>query len=116
MGVGSFFAGVAGAAYGHYSTVLSTTNYDMNFSLWLLMYMMIGGEDKFIGPIIGTIIFVLIPEFGRGISEYAPYLTGICTLLVAYLLPGGLAGIPALIRKQTAKRRKAKVKAEGGNP
>ena len=76
VGMGSFCAGVAGAAYGLYSTVLSPTNYDMTFSLWLLMYMLIGGEDYFIGPIIGAIIFVLIPELGRGLSAYAPFLTG----------------------------------------
>ena len=104
VGVGSFCAGVAGAAYGLYSTVLSPTNYDMTFSLWLLMYMLIGGEDYFIGPIIGAIIFVLIPELGRGLSAYAPFLTGICTLIVAYLLPGGLAGIPDLIRRRKAQK------------
>ena len=105
VGMGSFCAGIVGAAYGLYSTVLSPTNYDMTFSLWLLMYMLIGGEDYFIGPIIGAIIFVLIPELGRDLSAYAPFLTGACTLLVAYLLPGGLAGIPALIRKSRAKRQ-----------
>ena len=104
VGTGSFFAGIAGAAYALYATVLSTTNYDMTFSLWLLMYMMIGGENRFIGPIIGTIIFVLIPEVARGLSEYAPYITGLCTLLVAYLLPGGLAGIPSLIRARREAR------------
>ena len=105
VGMGSFCAGIVGAAYGLYSTVLSPTNYDMTFSLWLLMYMLIGGEDYFIGPIIGAIIFVLIPELGRDLRAYAPFLTGACTLLVAYLLPGGLAGIPALIRKTRAKRQ-----------
>ena len=111
VGMGSFCAGVAGAAYGLYSTVLSPTNYDMTFSLWLLMYMLIGGEDYFIGPIIGAIIFVLIPELGRGLSAYAPFLTGACTLIVAYLLPGGLAGIPDLIRKR--KEQKAIEASEG---
>jgi branched-chain amino acid transport system permease protein len=114
VGTGSFFAGIAGAAYALYSTVLSTTNYDMNCSLWLIMYMMIGGEDKFIGPIIGTIIFVLIPEVARGLSSYSPYITGICTLLVAYLLPGGLAGIPDLVR-QRMSRNKASAISEGGD-
>lgn len=111
VGTGSFCAGVAGAAYGLYSTVLSPTNYDMTFSLWLLMYMLIGGEGYFIGPIIGAIIFVLIPELGRSLSAYAPFLTGICTLIVAYLLPGGLAGIPNLIRKR--REQKALETTEG---
>ena len=60
---------------------------------------------------IGAIIFVLIPELGRGLSAYAPFLTGICTLIVAYLLPGGLAGIPALIRNR--REQKAKEAANG---
>ena len=118
IGISSFFAGVAGGAYALYSAVLSTTNYDMNFSLWLLMYMMIGGEDTFIGPIIGTILFVLIPECARGISSYSPYVVGVCMLLVAYLLPGGLVSIPGVIRKQLDKRKGGKdtpVSAEGGN-
>ena len=108
VGVGSFFAGIAGAAYGHYSTILSTTNYDMTFSLWLIMYMMIGGEHSFLGPILGTILFVLIPEFGREYGSYAPYLTGVCTILVAYLLPKGLVGIPETIRANRAKRLEKK--------
>lgn len=107
IAVGSFFAGLAGAAYGSYLTVLSPTNYGMTFSLWLLMYMMIGGEDKFIGPIIGAIIFTLIPEFGRKLSSSAPYLTAVCMLLIAYLLPGGLAGIPDIVRARRARRKEA---------
>ncbi|MCD7769084.1 MAG: branched-chain amino acid ABC transporter permease [Oscillospiraceae bacterium] len=115
VGTGSFIAGIAGAAYALYATVLSPTNYDMTFSLWLLMYMMIGGENKFIGPIIGAIVFTLIPELGRGLSTYAPYLTGACTLIVAYLLPGGIAGIPDVIRKRVNGRKEATERsAEGG--
>ncbi|MBR5571326.1 MAG: branched-chain amino acid ABC transporter permease [Oscillospiraceae bacterium] len=114
VGVGSFFGGIAGASYAHYATILSTTNYDMLFSLWLLMYMMIGGENKFIGPIIGTIIFVLIPEFGRGVSEYAPYITAACTIVVAYLLPGGLAGIPDVIRRRKASQLQNVAQADRG--
>ncbi len=114
VGMGSFIAGMAGGAYALYSTVLSPTNYDMTFSLWLLMYMMIGGEKKFIGPILGAIIFGLVPELGRGLSTYAPYLTGGCTLLVAYLIPGGLSGIPDLIRNLIAKRKGNVVSTKGG--
>ncbi len=113
LGFGSFFAGLTGAAFALYSTVLSTTNYGLTFSIWLLMYMMIGGDSKFIGPVIGTVIFVLIPEIGRSFSAYAPYLTAAAMLVVAYLIPGGLAGIPDLIRR---RKRKNKVEnlSEGG--
>ncbi len=119
LGLGTFIAGAAGAAYGLYSTVLSTTNYDMTFSLWLLLYMLIGGEKYFLGPILGSIVFVLIPELGRDLSAYAPFLTGVCTIIVAYFLPGGLAGIPTLIKSKLAGRTEKQEIADmmkGGEP
>lgn len=116
IGLSSFIAGIAGGAYALYSTVLSPTNYDMTFSLWLIMYMMIGGEKDFLGPIIGTIIFVLIPECARGISSYSPFIVGICMIVIAYVLPGGLVSLPGVIRKQINKRKEknAAVKVEEG--
>lgn len=113
VGIGSFFAGLAGAAFALYSTILSPTNYGMSLSLWLLMYMMIGGDGDFLGPIIGTIIFVLLPEVGRGISAYAPYLSAAAMLVVAYLIPGGLVGIPRFIRTKM-KKNKTDIPPEGG--
>jgi len=99
IGFGSFFAGLAGAAFALYQTILSPTNYGMIFSLWFIMYMFIGGENNFLGPIIGTIIFVLLPEIGRGIGAYAPFLSAGAMLLVAFVFTGGITGIPDLIRK-----------------
>ena len=113
VGFGSFFAGISGAAFALYSTVLSPTNYGMGFSLWLLMYMMIGGDGKFIGPVIGTILFVLLPELGRSVSSYAPYITAAAMLIVAYVLPGGLAGVPDIIKKYLQKKKKETL-TEGG--
>jgi branched-chain amino acid transport system permease protein len=113
VGFGSFFAGLTGAAFALYSTVLSTTNYSTSFSLWLLMYMMIGGENNFLGPIVGTIIFVLLPEIGRGISAYAPYLSAVAMLIVAFFLPGGLVGIPDFIRGKKSKSKLEKLAAGG---
>ena len=69
-----------------------------------IMYMFIGGEKNFLGPLIGTIIFVLLPEIGRGIGAYAPYLSAAALLLVAYLFHGGITGIPAIIRERRERR------------
>ncbi|MGI5971553.1 MAG: branched-chain amino acid ABC transporter permease [Oscillospiraceae bacterium] len=112
VGFGSFFAGLAGAGFALYSTVLSTTNYAMTFSLWLLMYMMIGGMDKFIGPILGTIVFVMISELSRDFSSYAPYLSAAAMLVVAYLIPGGLAGIPDFVRSRRGRTKRMNFQKE----
>ena len=116
VGFGSFFAGLVGAAYAHYNTSLSPTSFSMGIALWFIMYVMIGGKDSFIGPIIGTILLVLIPESSRALSQYAPYVTAAALLVVAYCLPGGLASIPSVIKKALVKRREKpdSAEAEGG--
>jgi len=106
VGCGCFFAGLAGAAFSLYNSAIVPSSYGMLASVTLLMYNLIGGHQKFIGPILGTIILVIIPEASRAINEYAPFVTVIVMLLVAYLLPGGLASIPEAIKITIDKRRK----------
>jgi branched-chain amino acid transport system permease protein len=98
VGVGCFFVGLTGAAYAHYNLVLSTSSFDLMATLWLVMYVLIGGIDSFPGPIIGTFVLVLIPEIFRDLKIYSPYLSAGMLLIVVYLMPQGLAGLPQLIR------------------
>ncbi|NTV91518.1 MAG: branched-chain amino acid ABC transporter permease, partial [Clostridiales bacterium] len=105
VGIGCFFAGLAGGAYAHYNTVLSPNSFGMGMALWFIMYMMIGGQDKFLGPIIGTAVLVIIPEYFRSWSVYTPYATAIVLIVVAYFLPGGLVSIPSVIKKAVEKAR-----------
>jgi branched-chain amino acid transport system permease protein len=106
VGVGCFFAGLAGAGYAHYNMVLSPASFDFMATLWLVMYVLIGGIDSFAGPIIGTAILVLIPEFARGLKEYSPYLSAGLLLIVVYLMPRGLVSLPGLVRDWSSGRRK----------
>ena len=97
VGFGSFFVGLVGAAYAHYNLVISPTSFDLSATLWLVMYVLIGGINSFAGPIIGTAILVLIPEFFRGLKIYSPYISAGILLIVVYLFPGGLVSLPRLI-------------------
>jgi branched-chain amino acid transport system permease protein len=108
VGVGCFFAGLAGATYAHYNTVLSPASFTFMATLWLVMYVLIGGIDSFAGPIIGTVILVLIPEYSRGLKEFSPYLSAVLLLIVVYLMPQGLVSLPRLIRSAFTKRREEK--------
>lgn len=141
MGVGCFFAGLMGGFQAHYLTTLSYNSFSMNLTLWLIMYMMIGGKNTFIGPIIGAIVVSFVENianlltslsgsstneafvaFSRWLgtnATYTPFLTAAVLLLVAYLLPNGLAGIPGSIRAAREKRAEKKEIADmmkGGEP
>jgi branched-chain amino acid transport system permease protein len=72
------------------------------------MYVLIGGINSFTGPIIGTAILVLIPEFFRGLKIYSPYISAGILLIVVYLMPQGLVGFLQLIRSWFIERRKTK--------
>jgi branched-chain amino acid transport system permease protein len=108
VGVGCFFAGLAGAGYAHYATVLSGNSFSFMATLWLVMYVLIGGKDSFAGPIIGTFILVLIPEFARDLKVYVPFISAFILLIVVFLMPQGLVSVPELIRSAFTERRKGK--------
>lgn len=108
VGVGCFFVGLAGALYAHYGRVVSPTSFDLTATLWLVMYVLIGGIGSFAGPIVGTAILVLIPEFFRSLKMYSPYISAGILLIVVYLMPGGLASLPGVARALLNGRRKAK--------
>jgi branched-chain amino acid transport system permease protein len=88
--------GLVGAAYAHYNLVLSTNSFDLSATLWLVMYVLVGGIYSFAGPIVGTAILVLIPEFFRGLKIYSPFISATILLLVVYLLPQGLVSLPRI--------------------
>jgi branched-chain amino acid transport system permease protein len=108
VGVGCFFAGLAGAGYAHYNMVLSPTSFNFMATLWLVMYVLIGGIGSFAGPIVGTFILILIPEFFRDLKVYSPFISAAILLLVVYLMPQGLVGLPQTVRSWYLERRKRK--------
>ncbi len=108
VGVGCFFAGLAGAGYAHYNQVITPSNFDMSATFLILMYAMVGGLDDFAGPIIGTFLLVLLPEIFRGLKAYSPYISAGIVLIVAYLMPQGLAGLPRMIRMRSTETKKGR--------
>jgi branched-chain amino acid transport system permease protein len=91
--VGCFFAGISGAWYAHYNLVLTPPTFGFLPSIFLVMYMLVGGHNRFAGPIVGTAILVMVPEIFRGLKEYAPLILGTIMVIVVFLMPQGIAGL-----------------------
>ena len=104
-GVGCFFVGLIGAGYAHYNMAMSPTAFDFMATLWLCMYVLIGGITSFAGPIIGTFFLFLLPEFVRDLQEYSPYFSALLLLIVIFFMPRGLVSLPALLKSYFLKRR-----------
>jgi branched-chain amino acid transport system permease protein len=106
VAVGCFFAGLAGATYAHYNTVLSYTSFNLGATLWIVIYVLVGGIGSFAGPIVGTVLLVVVPEIFRELKAFVPYVSAGILLLVVYLMPQGLVSLPRLIRSRLAERQR----------
>jgi ABC-type branched-subunit amino acid transport system permease subunit len=105
VGVGCFFAGLAGAGYAHYNLVISSSSFSFLATLWLVMYVLVGGIDSFAGPIVGTFILFLVPEMVRDLKYYSPFVSVAVLILVVYLVPKGLVGLPRLLWPNAGAQR-----------
>jgi len=108
LAVGCFFAGIAGASYAHYNLVLTPNTFGFLPSIFLVMYMLVGGRDRFGGPIAGTAILVMVPELFRGLKEFAPLILGAIMVIVVFLMPQGIAGLFDQIRAKHGEVRNRK--------
>jgi branched-chain amino acid transport system permease protein len=106
LAVGCFFVGIAGASYAHYNSVLSYTSFDLLATMWLFIYVLIGGINSFVGPIIGTALLFIVPELFRGMKGFVPYISAGILLIVAYLMPEGLVSLFKLINSRVIKKPK----------
>jgi len=109
LAIGCFFAGIAGASYAHYNLVLTPNTFSFLPSIFLVMYMLVGGRDRFGGPIIGTGILVMVPELFRGLKEFAPLILGAIMVIVVFLMPQGIAGLFDQIRAKYGEVRNRKL-------
>jgi branched-chain amino acid transport system permease protein len=109
VGVGCFFVGLAGAGYAHYNLVLSPSAFNFMSTLWLTMYVLVGGIGSFAGPIVGTIVLFLLTQFVRDLKAFTPYFSAALLLIVLFLMPDGLVSLPGTIRSWYLKRKKGKM-------
>jgi branched-chain amino acid transport system permease protein len=100
--VAAFMAGISGSLYAAFQHNLSpdtTSRFATTMSIYLLVYMVVGGTKSFIGPLIGTSVLTLLAESTRSMQAYQPMVTGAIAIVVMLFLPLGLAGVPGMIRK-----------------
>lgn len=107
--IGGLFAGVAGAFYAHYYLILSHQTFGFFVSIYLFIYMMVGGVDSFAGPIIGTAVLIIIPEVFRGLREYVPFLFAAILIVMLFFMPRGFAGLPQQMLSWIAQKRERRM-------
>jgi branched-chain amino acid transport system permease protein len=88
--VSGLFAGVSGAmiAYNNYSVVPSLFSFQAMITI--LAGAVLGGLQVIGGPIVGALIYSLLPEIARPLANYREFVIGALLIVTIVFLPDGL--------------------------
>ncbi len=98
--VSAAFAGVAGALFAFLNGYISPDSFGLQTSILYLLALLFGGMGYIAGPVAGSLVLTLLPEFLTGLVDYRLILYGSLLLVSMYWLPTGLIG--ALVGRRTA--------------
>ena len=95
----SGLAAMAGSFYAHYTYYISPLDFTVLLTIYLAIYTVVGGQDKYIGPIIGTIVLMLAGEVFAGYAHLQLLLYSGFLIVVLLFLPGGLVSLPSVLNR-----------------
>ena len=95
--VSAAMAGVAGALYTHYIRIVDPDIFLFIYTVTMVIMVITGGKGTLAGPVVGGMLFGVVPEVLR-VMEIRPeaqwIIYGVLMVLVVYFLPRGI--VPAV--------------------
>lgn len=89
-------AGLSGGMYAYYITIVTPDVFSFAFTIMWLIMVITGGKGTQFGPILGSVLFTMLPEFLRALENYRLVIFGVILLLVVLYMPQGI--VPELER------------------
>jgi branched-chain amino acid transport system permease protein len=115
--VASAIASLTGSFFAHYAGFISPQTFGIWQSINVQIYAILGGlGHAILGPLIGSMVMILIPEALRVTYLIAPIITGLVILLVVLFFPHGLLGLfeHRIVVERFARIRKALASIRSG--
>jgi branched-chain amino acid transport system ATP-binding protein len=91
--ISAIAAGFAGGLFASVTNFISPESFPFFQSILFLLVVMIGGADRLLGPLVGALVVVLLPEILSFLAQYRLLFVGLLLLLVLRLAPGGFVGL-----------------------
>jgi ABC-type branched-subunit amino acid transport system ATPase component/ABC-type branched-subunit amino acid transport system permease subunit len=111
--VSAGFAGAAGGLFAHLNGYISPDSFGLQTSIVFLLALLFGGEGRVAGPLLGSVVLTLLPEFLTALTDYRLILYGALLMVSIYWLPQGLVG--ALARGREALQGGRGAEEQGGD-
>lgn len=93
---GAAIAAVAGSLYGHYMNFVRPESFDVLLSVYVVLYVVLGGANNLWGPLLGATVMTLLPEYFRVLADWRPTVFGLAILIMLLFRPQGLLAFRTL--------------------
>ena len=86
-------AALAGGLFASLQTYITPDAFTFELSVLFFISILIGGRGSILGPLIGTIVLTLLPEFAAPLAAWPTFLYAALLLAVVLAAPGGIAAL-----------------------
>ena len=101
--IGGAFAGLSGALYAHHFSFIEAQYFNAFLSIYVLLFVLIGGAQTAWGPLTGTLFFTLLPELLRIGGSWRYVVFGMALVLMMVWRPEGMV-TRAMVRRLSPYR------------
>jgi len=88
--IGSILVGIGGGLYAHYFSFIEAQNFNIALSITVVLYVLLGGTQSVLGPLVGAAVFTLLPELLRGSQNWRYVVFAAALIVLMALRPQGL--------------------------
>jgi len=90
FGLGAFIAGLAGGLYAHYYLYIEPEFFNVWQSIYMVLFVIMGGMLTFWGGVLGAGIFTILPEFTRILHDWRGAFFGVVIIVLMIARPAGI--------------------------
>ena len=103
--IGAVYAGVAGALFAPLVEFIEPAPFTVGASIMMYLMVVVGGPGYFFGPLLGSAVGVLLPEWLRFAQGWYLFVFGTAVVLLMLWLPDGLLSIPDRLKARRQARQ-----------
>lgn len=100
-------AGLAGGLYAHYVAFVSPEVFLFAYTITMVIMVVAGGQGTLAGPILGAVVFTVLPEWLRAAQEYRLIVYALLLVLVVVFMPRGIVPTVAVWWRRLVPRTAA---------
>ncbi|HXZ34664.1 MAG TPA: branched-chain amino acid ABC transporter ATP-binding protein/permease [Thermodesulfobacteriota bacterium] len=90
--VSGIFAGIGGVFFAHQSSFINSESFRFSQAIMFLAAAILGGSGTVLGPLVGTVVLVLLPHIFAGLYKYYLFIYGLILLLSIIFFNKGIVG------------------------